>query len=119
MEGTFQTNLLGGPHAKAYIVWAAYSFSGKSLETKSVTQRRLDSLKAVRFGRYVSNELVWWTSCEGLHSLGQILVSSETLENQICDPTSARTSGGRQIWEVRFKRTCSLGFTRAFIVRAP
>ena len=30
----------------------------KSLKTTSVIQRRLDVLKAVRFGRYVLNELV-------------------------------------------------------------
>ena len=32
-------------------------------------RRRLEFLKAVRFGRYVLNELVWWASCEGLHRL--------------------------------------------------
>ena len=95
--------MFDGFHAKAYIVWAAYRFSGKSLKTKSVIQRRLEFLKAVRFGRYVLNELVWWASCEGLHSLGRILISSEILENQICDPASAGISEGRQIWEIRFK----------------
>ena len=47
---------------KAYIVWAAYYFFGRSLKTKSVIQRRLEFLKAVRFGRYVLNELVRWDS---------------------------------------------------------
>ena len=36
-----------------YIVWAAYVFPGKSLKTKSVIKRRLEFLKAVRFGRYL------------------------------------------------------------------
>ena len=123
-------------------------------------QRRLEFLKAVRLGRYVLNELVWWASCEGLvslgsicivrqilenqicdpasagffkaarigryvfngidrwasyegsHSLGRMLISSEILENQIRDPASAAISEGRQIWEVYFKRRCSLGFLR-------
>ena len=64
-----------------------------------------------RFGRFVLNALVWWTSFEGLHiSLGRILISSEILENPRCDPASAGNFEGCQIWEIRFKRTCSLGF---------
>ena len=47
---------------KAYIVWAAYL--GKSLKTKYVIQRWLEFLKAVRFGRYILNELVRWASYE-------------------------------------------------------
>ena len=46
----------------------------KSLETRSVIQRQLDFLKAVRFGRCVLNELVSRASCEALYSLGRILV---------------------------------------------
>jgi len=49
-------------------------FLEKSLETRSVIQRRLDFLKAVRFGRCVLNELVSRASCEALYSLGRILV---------------------------------------------
>ena len=40
----------------AYIAWDAHSFSVKSLKTKSVIQRRLDLLNAVRFGRYVLDD---------------------------------------------------------------
>ena len=47
-------------------------FFGRSLNTKSVIQRRLEFLKAVRFGRYVLNGHVRWASCEGRHSLGRI-----------------------------------------------
>ena len=76
----------------------------KSLKINSVAQYRLEFLKAVRFGRFVLNELVWWTSFEGLHiSLGRILISSEILENPICDPASAGNFEGCQIWEVSFK----------------
>ena len=65
------------------------------------------------------NELVRWTRYEGLSSLGRILISSEILEKQICDPASAGVVEGRQIWAVRFKRTCSAGLsTRAYIVWA-
>ena len=32
-----------------------------------MVQHRLEILKAVRFGRYVLNELVRWASYEGLH----------------------------------------------------
>ena len=42
--------------------------------TNPVILRRLEFLKAVRFGRSVLNELVWWASCEGLHSLGHIFI---------------------------------------------
>ena len=87
-------------------------FLAKSLETQSVIQRRLDFLKAVRFGRCVLNELVSRASCEALCSLGRILVFSEILENQIGDPASAGIFEGRQIWEVRFERTCLMGFMR-------
>ena len=44
-------------------------------KTKSATQRRLEFLKAVRFGRYVLNELVRWASYEGLHSSGRTIIS--------------------------------------------
>ena len=71
---TLKTNLLGGLHGRAYIVWAAYSFLDKSLKTTPVIQRRLECLKAVNFWRYVLKELVWWVSCEGLHSLGRIFI---------------------------------------------
>ena len=58
------------------MVWAAYCvFLGTSLKIKAVVQRRLDFLKAVRFGRYVLNELVLWASYEGSHSLGRISFS--------------------------------------------
>ena len=40
-------------------------------KVKPVIQRRLDSLKAFRFRRYVLSELVWWASCEGIQSLGR------------------------------------------------
>ena len=89
MGGTFETNLFVGFLTRAYIVGAAYLFLGKSLKIKSVVQCHLEFLKAVRFGRYVLNELVWWASCEGLHGLGSILIPREILENQICDPVSA------------------------------
>ena len=92
--------------------WAAYLFSDKSLKTKSAIQHRLDFLKAARVGRYVFNGIDRWASYEGSHSLGRMLISSEILENQICDPASAGISEGRQIWEVYFKRRCSLGFLR-------
>ena len=49
--------------------------------TNPVIQRRLEFLKAVRFGRSVLNELVWWASCEGLHSLGRIFIFRWILEN--------------------------------------
>ena len=60
---------------RAHIVWAAYVFIGKSLKIKSVVQRRLEFLKAVRFGRYVLNELVGWAPYEGPHSLSRIFIS--------------------------------------------
>ena len=44
-------------------------------ENRLATQRRLDFLKAVIFGRYVLNELVRRASYEGLHSLGCIFIS--------------------------------------------
>ena len=84
--------------------WAAYSFSDKSLKTKSAIQHRLDFLKAARVGRYVFNGIDRWASHEGSHSLGRMLISSEILENQICDPASAGISEGHQIWKVRFRR---------------
>ena len=96
----------------AYINIYIYMFLGKSLKTKSVIQRRLEFLKAVRFGMYVLKELVRWASCEELYSFGRIVIFRQILENQICDPASAGISGGRQIWEVRFKRTCLVGFIR-------
>ena len=37
------------------------------------------------------------------------------LENQICDPASAGIFEGRQIWEVRFERTCFKGFMRSLV----
>ena len=55
--------------ARAYIVWAAHLVLDKSLRIKPVIQRRLDFLKAVRFGRYVLNGLVRRASCEGMHSV--------------------------------------------------
>ena len=65
---------------RAHIVRAAYVVSGKSLKIKSVVQRRLDFLKAVRFGRYVLNELVHWASHEGPHSLGRIFILDKSLK---------------------------------------
>ena len=96
--------LFVGLLTKAYIVWAAYLFLSKSLKIKSVVQRQLEFLKAVRFGRYVSDDFVCWASCEGLHSLGRISISSEIPENQICDPASAGFSEGHQIWKGSFRR---------------
>jgi hypothetical protein len=96
--------LFVGLLTRAHIVWAAHLFIGKSLKIKSVVQRRLEFLKAVRFGRYVLNELVWWASCEGLDSLGSIVIFTQILENQICDPASAGFFEGRQSWEIRFQR---------------
>ena len=90
----------------------AYSFSGKSLKTESVIQRRLDFLKAVRCGRYLLNEIVWWVAGEGLHRLIHIWISSEILENKICDPESAGISENRRIGDLRFQQTCSLDFLR-------
>ena len=81
--------MFSGLPTRAYIVWAAYLFLGKSLKIRSAVQRRLEFLKAVRFERYVLDYFVCWFSCEGLHSLGSILISREILENQICDPASA------------------------------
>ena len=79
-----------------------------------------DFLKAVRFGRYILNELVRGAHYEGLHSLGRILISSSILGKENCDPASAGVFEGRQIWEVRFKRTCSVELlTRAYMVWAP
>ena len=66
-----------------------------------MVQRRLAFLKAVRFGSYVSNKLVWWASCEGLHRLGRIFRFRHILEDQIYDPASAGFFEGRQIWEIR------------------
>ena len=80
------------------------------LKTKHVIQRRLDLLKAARFGRYISHTIVWWVVGEGLYSLGRIWISSGILGNQICDPASAGISEGRQIWDLCFKQTCSLDF---------
>ena len=34
------------------------------------------------------------------------------LENKTCDPASAGFFEGRQVWEVRFERTCLVGFMR-------
>ena len=65
-------NLFGGLRAKACIARVAHLFLDKSLKIKPVVQRRLEFLKAVRFGTYFLNELVWWTSCEGLHISGCI-----------------------------------------------
>ena len=97
--------LLVGLLAKAYIIWAAYLFIAKSSKTKSVIQRRLEFLKAIRFGRYVLDDsFCLRASYGGLHSLGCTFIFSEILENQICDPASAGISEGRQIWEVRFSR---------------
>ena len=53
---------------------------GTSLKLKSVIQHRLDFFKAVRFGSYVSNELVHWASYEGLHCLGRIFISGQILK---------------------------------------
>ena len=74
MGDTFGTNLFGGFRAKAYIVRAAYLFLDESLKIKPMVQRQLHFLRAVRFGRYFLNELVWWASCEGLHSSGCIFI---------------------------------------------
>ena len=68
-----------------------------------MVQRRLEFLKAVRFGRFVSNELVWRASCEGLHNLGRIFIFRQILENQTCDPASAGFFEGRQIWADMFQ----------------
>ena len=96
------------------------AFFSRSLKTKFLIQRRVDFLKAARFERCGFNELVSRASCEGLHSLSRILFFSEILENIICDPASTGFFEGRQIWELRFKRICSLGFLRGstYIVRA-
>ena len=83
------------------------------MKTKSAIQHRLDFQKAARVGRYVFNRIDRWASYEGSHSLGRMLISSEILENQICDPESAGFFEGRQIWEVRFERICSEGFKRS------
>ena len=88
-------NLLGGLHAKAYVGWDAYQCSDKSLETKYVIQRRLDFLKAVRFWRYLLNKLCGLALFAGLHSLGRILISSEILDNKVCDPASVGISEAR------------------------
>ena len=60
--------LFVGLHAKAYIVCAAYdNFFAKSLKTKSVIQRRLEFLKAIRFGRDVLDDtFVLWGFMRGL-----------------------------------------------------
>ena len=58
MGGAVRTNLFGGLRVNAYIVWPAYLVLDKSLKIKPGIQRRLDFLKAVRFGRYVLNELI-------------------------------------------------------------
>ena len=100
---------MGGLHAKVYIVLIVFLISRQILEAKTVIECRLQLLKAVRFGR---NELVWWVSWDGQDSFGRILISRAIVENQICDPASAGFFEGRQIWEVRFKRTRSLGFLR-------
>ena len=52
-----------------YIVWLSYRLLATSLKTKSVIQRRLEFLKAVRFGRYILNDVVRWASYEGLHGV--------------------------------------------------
>ena len=75
-------------------------------------QRRLDFLKAVRCGRYLLNEVVWWVAGEGLHRLIHILISSEILENKSCDPESAGISEDRRIRDLRFQQTCPLNFLR-------
>ena len=41
--------------------------------------------------------------------------NSKILGNPICDPASARFFEGRQIWEVRFERTCFKGFMRSLV----
>ena len=80
-----------------------YSFLGKSLKIKSVVQRRLEFLKAVRFGRYVLNDFVCLASCGSLHGLGCIFISSAIPENQNGVPASAGISEGHQIWKRRFR----------------
>ena len=52
-----------------------------------------------------------WNSPRAIVTL-QLLAWKRHLENQLYDPSSAGFFGGRQIWEIRFKRTCSLGFLR-------
>ena len=47
-----------------------------------MVQHRLEFLKAVRFGRYVLDDFVCWASCEGLYSLGSILISSKSLKTK-------------------------------------
>ena len=77
-----------GLPVRAYIVWAAHLFLDKSLKTKYVIQRRLNFVKAVRFGRYVLNGLVRWASCEGLRSSGRTSIFRGILEITTCDPAS-------------------------------
>ena len=101
--------------------WASYEgshslgrmlISGEILENQICDPASAGFLKAARVGRYVFNGIDRWASYEGSHSLGRMYISSEILENQTCDPASAGISEGRQIWEVYFKRRCSLGFLR-------
>ena len=47
-----------------------------------MVKRRLEFLKAVRFGRYVLDGFVCWASCEGLYSSGSISISSESLKTK-------------------------------------
>ena len=47
-----------------------------------MVQRRLEFLKAVRLVRYVLDDFVCWASCEGLHCLRGIFVSSEIPETK-------------------------------------
>ena len=49
---------------------------------KSVVRRRLEFLQAVRFGRYVANELVWCVSCEGLYVLAAYSFSCKSLKTK-------------------------------------
>ena len=72
-----------GSHSLGRIYIYICIFVCKSLKIESVVQRRLEFLKAVRFGRYATNEFVWWASCEGLRILGRIFIFRQILENQI------------------------------------
>ena len=82
LRDSFYTNLFVGLLTRACIVWAAYVFLGKSWKIKSVFQRRLEFMQAVRFGRYVLNGLAWCTSCAGLHFLVAYSFSGKSVKTE-------------------------------------
>ena len=69
LGGMFWTNLFAELLVRAYILWVAHWFLHKSLKIKPVIQRRLEPLQAIKFGRYVLNEIVRRACSESIHTV--------------------------------------------------